>query len=99
MAKGTFGGMLLKALKEINMTPQALARELEISAEQVQQWLRNKCKPPFLVMLRVMEITHKNESYFFDESPESLEQRKDDWRFIPLALKHLRAKENSEKNT
>ena len=70
MKQETFGDLLSRALKEKNLTPQTLARELEIAHEQVYRWLRGESVPPFLVMSRVMEITGKGVAYFFDSEAE-----------------------------
>ncbi len=60
-----FGEVLRGALEEKQLTVSELAQKLEIVCTQVYDWLRRKRIPPFLVMQRIMEITQKDEMYFF----------------------------------
>ena len=59
-----FGDVLRGALEEKQLTVSELAQKLEIVCTRVEDWLRRKRIPPFLVMQRIMEITQKDETYF-----------------------------------
>ena len=60
-----FGKRLQKAFKSCNLSQQEVAISLDVSRQQVSNWCREVCAPSFLILIKIMELTHKDANYFF----------------------------------
>ena len=85
-----FGKKLRDILLLRGISPQALADELGCSCESVHRWMRNETLPPLFSILRIMEITGKNEMYFWDEPSNILCYNENDTHFVRVAIERLR---------
>lgn len=59
------GKRLKQAFKENHLTQEDVAKQLNVTRQQVSNWCRSVCTPPFLMLLEIMELTHKDANYFF----------------------------------
>ena len=60
-----FGKRLQKAFKSCDLSQQEAATYLHVSRQQVSNWCREVCAPPVLVLMEIIELTHKDANYFF----------------------------------
>ncbi len=57
----TFAETLKKLRRELNMTQEALARELNVSFATVNKWENNKAKPSRMAMMLIKEYSKRND--------------------------------------
>lgn len=70
MAVKLLGKRLKQAFKESHFTQQDVAKELHVTKQQVSDWCRDVSFPPFLILLEIMELTHKDVHYFIEAVSE-----------------------------